>query len=241
MWSVWADRVDLYLCRGAVWLQRAGVPMESLKVPAAMPLAGVLERVGARLEQSTSGRRLRFRVFLGASFCPPVTFEWPDELRWKDVSWVAQRQAALHWGMEMSQLDQVGCVVSPRIRGLAASMPKASLEALHSWAVSHRGWCDRIEPMWSALTETHRVALDSAEHMQVVEPDGVSVVIRSKGATCVGASVDRMPVRGDAHSVQAEDAVGVQLAWCGPSDSSSATQRRGAPSVFAECFSMQQT
>lgn len=186
MWSVWAERLDLYVCRGQVWIRRPGRPMASVTTPPTLPLQALLRKVEEALQADAPGSRCRVHISLSAQLCPPVVFEAPKGIRWKERAWIAQRKAALHWGLAAEQADKMACVLSPTVHGLAAAMPGAMLELIRQW-VGSQGWqCVAMEPMWSHLTLAHRQLLRQASGLELLEPDGGPVVL---GAGADGSRV----------------------------------------------------
>ena len=190
MWSVWAETVELYLCRGMAWVASAGNAPQVFKTPATVPLAILLGRVaeGLAARGSTGGRRRRFRVYLGSSLCPPVRFDIPEGAVWRDLPWAAQRQAPLALGVKPADAAQLVCALSPSVTGLAAAMHITVKDAIEAWTTAQKGRCISMEPMWSHLTHFHRSALEQCDGLAIQEPDGHGVFLGIREGQCAQAS-----------------------------------------------------
>ena len=71
VWSVWADSVDVYLCRGTVWCRMRGAGALSMWLPAPLlPLTAELQRVPGLLAWLLKDRAT-FRIARGSRQCPP--------------------------------------------------------------------------------------------------------------------------------------------------------------------------
>lgn len=190
MWSVWADSVDVYLCRGTVWCHVPRVGAMSMRLPATLPLAGQLQRV-SELLASHFKKRVVFRVAMGARLCPPVCYEVPQGLRWNEQQWLAQKAAAQVWGLNPAEVDQLVCHPSVSTVGLAAALPKTTLEVLHQWARStHQAKVTSIAPLWSSLSSHSGLSRNAGNALELVEPDGTRVRLQGAQNGCSAQFVD---------------------------------------------------
>jgi hypothetical protein len=180
VWSVWVDTVHVYLCRGVVWYRVPGAGAVSLRVPATLALAGQLERVSALLGSAFKEKRVTFRITLGASLCPPVYFDVPEGLNWNDQQWLAQQAATMAWGLNPVDGDKLDCVLSSSQTGLAAALPKTTLDMVHHWGrTSHRATVSSIVPLWAYLSGFDRKHKKLGNAVWVIEPDGVQTPLHA--------------------------------------------------------------
>lgn len=236
MWSVWAETVDLYLCRGMAWVASVGNAPQVFKTPATVPLATLLARTaqGPMALGSTGARRRRFRVYLGSSLCPPIRFDIPEGAVWRDLPWLAQRQAALALDMKPADAAQLACALSPSATGLAAAMHVSVRETIEAWTDSQGSRCISIEPMWSHVTYLHRAALGSCDGLALREPDGRWVTLCIKDGLCTHALVDGAGQGREDEKVADQSGV-LRLAWKDPSDMQGERTMSKA-SAWAPCF-----
>lgn len=184
MWSVWAETLDIYLCRGTVWCFVPGAGAMPLRLPATLPLAGQLQRVSDLLAPHLK-KRVNVRVALGARLCPPVCYEVPQGLRWSEQQWLAQKAAAQAWGLNPAEVDQLVCVLSASTIGLAAALPKTTLEVVHQWArSSHQARVTSIAPMWAHLSGHSKLGRNSGAALELVEPDGTRMLLQGMHKGC---------------------------------------------------------
>lgn len=190
MWSVWAETLDIYLCRGTVWGLVPGAGAMPLRLPATLPLAGQLQRVSELLAPHLK-KRVDVRVSLGARLCPPVCYEVPRGLRWSEQQWLAQKAAAQAWGLNPAEVDQLVCVLSASTVGLAAALPKTTLEVVHQWARStHQARVTSIAPMWAHMSGHGSLNRNGGVSLEVVEPDGTRALLQGTHNGCSAQLVD---------------------------------------------------
>lgn len=167
MWSVWGDVLDIYICRGRVWVGSPGERVFEVSVPPSLPLGQLLQKVGEVLPARKGGWSRRVRIALSVSYCVPVTFEVPQGASAADLKVLASRAGAQHWGVESHEVE---CAADPSIKGLAASMPSSLKPSLHAWANSLGMKCKSIQPMW-AMVSSHG-PLGATASYTLVEADG---------------------------------------------------------------------
>lgn len=236
MWSVWAERVDVYALRGVAYVAVRGRGVDVVRGPTTAPLASLLDKVAERIKaaQTLQGRRLVVSVFLGAQLCPPVRFAVPEGARWRDFSWLAQREAAMQWGMDPSKASAVGCALSPTAVGLAAAMPSANLDAVTTWVNSLNGSCLMIKPMWSHLSSVHARLLRRSRRLVLVEPDGTVTNLCVSDGRCTEASSGCAET--DLNDTTTEDAKSVHLSWHLAAEGE--PKNTGPVQSWANCFAI---
>lgn len=167
MWSVWGDVLDIYICRGHVWVGLPGERVFDVSVPASLPLGQLLQKVGDALPARKGGLFRRVRISLSVSYCVPVTFEVPQGASAADLKILALRAGSQHWGVESHEVE---CAADPSVKGLAASMPSSLTPSLHAWANGRGMKCKSIRPMWAMVPSYGRRGANA--RYTFVEPDG---------------------------------------------------------------------
>lgn len=183
MWSVWSERVDVYLGTGLLMVQRPAAPLWISEPPATLPLADVLRQVDQALERA-SGKPWRLRVHLSAALCPPVAFEVPAGVRrHQELLAIAQASAAQAWAMSIEQTPEIVCSLDARHQGLAAAMLTGTHQMITQWAKEHQGRLISLQPLWAAATRAKVCRGNQAHSMAVLEPDALTVLeLKQQGA-----------------------------------------------------------
>ena len=176
MWSVWSERVEVYLGTGLVLVQRPGVPLWTFEPPATLPLADVLRQVDQALDREKA-KPWRLRVHLSAALCPPVAFVVPAGVtRYAEVQAIARASAAKAWGVPVEQAAEIVCSLDVRHQGLAATMLSGNYGLIAQWAKTYKGRLVSLQPLWAAATAAKVCAEQDVAGVAVVEPDALTVL-----------------------------------------------------------------
>ena len=176
MWSVWSERVDVYLGAGLVLVQRPGVPLWTFEPPATLPLADVLRHVNQALDRA-SAKPWRLRVHLSATLSPPVAFAVPAGVsRYQELMAIAQASAALAWAMPPERAAVVVCSLDRQHRGLAAALLGGTQQQIAQWAQGHSGRLVSLQPLWVAATQARACHERTTQNVAVLEPDALTVL-----------------------------------------------------------------
>lgn len=176
MWSVWSERVDVYLGTGLVLVQRPGVPLWTFEPPATLPLADVLRQVDQALDRDKA-KPWRLRVHLSAALCPPVAFVVPGGVeRHAEMLAIAQASAAQAWNVQAEQPVEIVCSLDARHQGLAAAMLQGTHRVIAQWAAEHKGRLVSLRPLWEAATAAKACAGQQVECIALLEPDALTVL-----------------------------------------------------------------
>lgn len=176
MWSVWRERVEVYIGTGTVLVKRHGHSLLSFEHPATLPLNDVLARVDAACERA-KGRRWSLHVWLSAALCPPVAFSLPTGVsRWDEVMALARASAAVSWGIPADEASGLVCVLDMHRSDLAAAMMAGTRDRIAAWAASHGGRLASLQPLWAAAASAPGCRPKAIRTITVHEPDATSVV-----------------------------------------------------------------
>lgn len=176
MWSVWPERVDVYMGVGTVLVKRRAQALVRLQPPATLPLGDVLAQVDEACGRR-DGRPWRLHVALGAALCPPVTFTVPQGVkRWSETMALAQAAAAQAWGLPAEQADALVCAVDTGRQGLAAALMKGTREGLAQWAGLHSGHLASLTPLWALATQAPACRAKEVRQLTLHEPGAMAVV-----------------------------------------------------------------
>ncbi len=176
MWSVWSERVDVYLGTGLVLVQRPGMPLWTFAPPATWPLADVLRQVDQALDRGKA-KPWRLHVCLCAALCPPVAFMAPAGVRQHaELLAIARASAARAWDMPAEQADQIVCSLDARHHGLAAAMLEGTHRVIAQWATEQKGRLASLRPIWAAATAAKACAGPQVAGVAVLEPDALTVL-----------------------------------------------------------------
>ncbi len=183
MWSVWRERVEVYIGTGTVLVKRHGHSLLSFEHPATLPLNDVLARVDATCERE-KGRSWSLHVWLSAALCPPVAFSLPTGVRrWDEVMALAHASAAASWGVPADEAPGLVCVLDMRRNDLAAAMMAGARNRIAAWAALHGGCLASLQPLWAAAASAPGCRPKAIRTITVHEPDATSVVSDAGSAT----------------------------------------------------------
>lgn len=176
MWSVWSERVDLYLGRGLTIVRRRAEPFRILEHPTTWPLQRVLSGVLARLPVGETGpgfrRRMRLHITLSSAMCHLASFAVPQGLRKHgELQQLAQAAAAQAVGSS----DPV-IASDPFAPGLVASLGVHFMDDLHTWAQSCGAAVASVQPLWSLATQCALAKQRRIGGLALIEPDGVTLI-----------------------------------------------------------------
>lgn len=215
MWSVWSERVDVYLGTGLVLVQRPGVPLWTFVPPATWPLVDVLGQVDQALDRGKA-KPWRLHVCLSAALCPPVGFVAPAGVsRHAELLAIARASAAQAWDMPADQAAQIVCSLDARHQGLAAAMLEGTHRVIARWATEQKGQLASLRPIWAAATAAKACAGSQVADVAVLEPDALTVLSLQPTAA--------MRVRSFAGRYDAADAVSRVAEMC---DQEAESERR---------------
>jgi len=123
VWSVWRERVDVYLGTGVALVRRRNHASVSLEHPVTLPLSDVLAEVDEAGKRN-EGRPWSVNVFLSAMLCPAVPFALPAGVkRWSEAMAVAHATAAATWGLSAEQSHELLCTVFAWFSSLSMQRP----------------------------------------------------------------------------------------------------------------------
>ncbi|MET1117136.1 MAG: hypothetical protein ABWY08_19590 [Comamonas sp.] len=183
MWSVWSEKLDVYVGAGLVLVQRPGVPLWRFEPPVTLPLTDVLRKVDEALGRE-HGKAWRLRVHLSAAFCPPAAFVLPAGVRrHREIVTLAQAHAALAIGMPGEQAAQIVCSLDPWHRGLAAFMQPGIHQVIQRWAQRYKGRLLGLQPLWAVATRNRFCERSQTNRLAFLEPDALTVLeLKTRGA-----------------------------------------------------------
>lgn len=176
MWSVWSERVDVYLGTCLVLVQRHRVPLWTLEPPATLPLADVLQQVDLALDRANA-RPWRLHVHLSAALCPPLAFGVPSGVKeHAEVLAIAQASAAKAWAMPAEQAVEIVCNLDAHHIGLAAAMLAGTHRVISQWAMKYRGRLASLRPLWADATAARACVGQQMTVLAMLEPDALTVL-----------------------------------------------------------------
>ncbi|MCD2513781.1 hypothetical protein [Comamonas endophytica] len=183
MWSVWPEKLDVYVGAGLVLVQCPGAPLWRFEPPPTLPLADVLQKVDEALGREHA-KPWRLRVHLSAAFCPPVAFVAPASVRrHREMVALAQAHAALAIGMPGEQAAEIVCSLDSRHRGLAAFMQPGIYQIIQRWAQSCQGRLLGLQPLWAVATRDRLSERSQVNRLAFLEPDALTVLeLSTRGA-----------------------------------------------------------
>lgn len=176
MWSVWSERVDVYLGAGLVLVQRSGQPLWTFEPPGTLPLADVLKQVDQALNRK-NGKPWRLRIHLSATHCAPVAFVVPASVRChQEVLAISRAHGAQIWAMPGEPAPEIVCSLDARHVGLAACMLAGTNQVITRWAQEHQGRLVSQQPLWATATRARACRARQAHSVAVLEPDALTVL-----------------------------------------------------------------
>jgi hypothetical protein len=184
VWSVWSERVSVYLGTTVALVQRPGAPLVSLSHSPTLPLADVLTQLDEATRRSAGGKPWRQQVALSASLCPPVAFAVPKGLkRWDEQQALARASAAHQLGLPTGDAAQLVCTLDPSHSGLAAALHSGTHQQLLTWAQRFGGRLAGLQPLWAIATQAQACRAAQVQGLTLQEPDAFTVLRLAPGAT----------------------------------------------------------
>lgn len=176
MWSVWSERVEVYLGTGLVLVQRPGMPLWTFEPPATLPLVDVLQQVNQMLDRAKV-KPWRLRVHLSTALCPPVAFVVPTGVKWHaEALAIARATAAQAWGIPPEQAAEIVCSLDAGHQGLAAASLQSTHRLIAQWAAQQKGRLVSLRPLWAVATAAKACADQHVECVALLEPDALTVL-----------------------------------------------------------------
>lgn len=184
MWSVWPERIELYL-GPELALVRARQAQQScaLDFEPGTPLAGMLQEVSVRIGPWLGRRRWRAFVALSGAWCPAVSFEVPQGVSSRDEL-QALAQAVVEDEMQMTTPGELRTQRDAVYAGLASGCSSTVLQALQAWCadgVGMKGRLASVAPLWAVASQCG-LARRHPAGVLVHEPSCVSVLLPRMGS-----------------------------------------------------------
>jgi hypothetical protein len=176
VWSVWSERVQVYLGTGMVLVQRPGVAELRLSPPATLPLSDVLALVDEACQRERA-KPWRLQVSLSAALCPPVVFTVPEGVKqWRETQAIAQATAAAQLGLSPGTGLDPACSLDTQHTGLAAALMPGTHQQILAWADRHKGRLASLQPLWATATRARACHTAAVQQLTVLEPDALTAL-----------------------------------------------------------------
>lgn len=187
MWSVWSERVSVYLGTTVALVQRPGAPLVRLSHSPTQPLADVLAQLDEANRRSSTDKPWRLHVALSAALCPPVAYAVPPGVkRWDELQALALASATHQLGLPTGDAAQLVCTLDPSHPGLAAALHSGTHQQLLTWAQRFGGQLASLQPLWAIATQAKACRAAQVQGLSLQEPDGLTVLRLVPGATPQG-------------------------------------------------------
>lgn len=186
MWSVWGERLHIYLCQRQAWVARKGKPVVCVQSAGIGPPARLLAQLTSHLQADGKTRGQALTLALGPSWAMPVGFALPAGARWSDALALAQRSACQQWGFDRVDAERMTYALDPSAPGAGAAMAAATWDLLQQWAKETGLNLVSARPMWSMATSW--AVCKKACTVLIEEPDGVTRWTQRDGAMHLSAS-----------------------------------------------------
>ena len=185
MWSVWSERVDIYLGLAQSMVRMRGRNTVVIEHSPTWPLERILESVARVWSSPIDGngvdirnvrrpfrRRPRLRIALGAGLCQSSAFTVPMGVsRYVEVLNLARASTA-----QAQKSADVICAVDPMAPGTVASVGTRFFSDLKDWAQSHQATIESLQPLWSVATQCALAGKQSTRGIVLCEPDGITLI-----------------------------------------------------------------
>lgn len=199
MWSVWRERVDVYLGSGVALVRRRDRALVSLEHPVTLPLSDVLAQVdeaGGR----DKARPWSLNVFLSAVLCPAVPFTLPAGVnQWSETLAVAQATAAAAWGLPADQAHELVCTLDPGRADLAAALLAGTHRQIQAWAALHGGRLASLQPLWATAASARGCRFKSVRRVSLHEPGAFTELVEPSATGAVAPPAKNVSVRFSSH------------------------------------------
>lgn len=177
MWSVWSERVDLYLGQGLAMLKMKRHGERVVRLAPTLPMDRVLSQLAQELAQIRPTNRYACRnlhITLSAALCPTSGFTVPQTvLRWDERQSIACASAAATVG---TQVGNIICEADRDHAGVAASIGSPLFDDLTRWAAENHCRLVSVQPLWAAASQCQLVLSAAIKGILLQEPDAVTVV-----------------------------------------------------------------
>lgn len=195
MWSVWRERVEVYLGTGVALVRRRDRALVSLEHPVTLPLSDVLAQVDEAGERDKA-RPWSLNVFLSAALCPAVPFTLPAGVkRWSEAMAVAQATAAAAWGLPAEQANELVCTLDPGRADLAAALMAGRHQQIQAWAGLRGGRLASLQPLWATAASAPGCRALNVRRVTFHEPGAVTELVDSPAAGAIALPSEGVNVR----------------------------------------------
>lgn len=181
MLSAWLDGTRLYLAKGLAIVATPAQAPQVIRLPSTLAWDSAFARVTEALK--VSGILMRpnsaLRVMLSGALSPAVAIQAPEEAsNWHDLSVLLPTFASRALGVPQASLR---CAQDFGGGSIGAASGENLMLALHSWAVSSNLRLQELQPSWSVASQSRWVRSRSCTALQLIEPDGVTLIADTAG------------------------------------------------------------
>jgi hypothetical protein len=188
VWSAWRKPAELYLGHGVAMLRQPGAQALALEHAVTLPVAQVLQELGAMLDAAPPENRSRaLRVSLGAIHSPAVGFDVPEGVRGPaEVEAIALGACAQAM---QCPADELKTSVNWAGAQVAAPVTAALLEALQQWCRERRLRLGSVRPLWAAASDCEALRSIRVRATVVHEPGAVTFLAEDPALGGCGSTV----------------------------------------------------
>jgi len=186
VWSVWSERVDIYLGRNLAMARLRGGPTTLIEHPPTWPLQRVLERVASTWQSQLTNalpsngntkrvfdrKKLQLHITLGSSRCHSGTFVVPKGVQ----KYVELQSLAVAAAMQSGSAQTIMSEIDPFYPGIMSSIGAHFLGNLNAWAKSQGASISSLRPLWSVATQCAMIRQKNITGLALSEPDGITLL-----------------------------------------------------------------
>lgn len=185
MWSVFRERVDLYIGQRDLTVSSRSLGTLHIPTERTKPLFQGLDRVAHWLGEKSLGRA-RLHIALSGARCPAFSFVSPANVtRPPELAALAAAtgRAAAQEG------DDAVTAIDASCRCLGARMSRALLNQLLTWADAQKMAVASIRPLWSIATQHPKARHRSTKAIVLYEPDSTTLITQGPSGLFDGGTI----------------------------------------------------
>ena len=194
MWSVWSERIYLYLGQSLAVLKTKRQGERVVQFTPNLPMPEVLAQLTQEVVQMGIAKkrvRSRLHITLSGAMCTASAFGVPQGVkRWDELHSIACASTASATG---AHADQLVCETVDSHPGLSGSIYRALFDQLHQWAAQQHCQVVSLQPLWATASHCPAARSAAIKGIWLQEPDATTVVAQGQDGKWLASTLHHNP------------------------------------------------